>query len=146
MTDSFAITRTIAASRELVWDAFTRPECFSLWFGTEAVEVPLEHLTLDVRVGGVLKAKMILPDGNTIDWLGEYTEVEPPARLCFTLTDVPGEDPGDPIVTVLTAVEDGTLVELTQPRGDFSDEQVAATVEGYNGFFDALENVVASMR
>lgn len=145
MTESFTITRTLAAPRELVWDAWTRPEHFAVWFGTEAVEIPLDTVTMDVRVGGTLAATMFVPDGPRIDWLGEYTEVDRPSRLAFTLSDNPGEYAGLPIVATFTEVEGGTEVSLTQHRGDFTDEQVQATIAGYNAFFDSLEGVVASM-
>ena len=45
MTESFTITRTLAAPPELVWDVWTKPEHFAVWFGTEAVEVPLDSVT-----------------------------------------------------------------------------------------------------
>lgn len=56
MSDGLTITRTFAASRELVYGAWTRPEHFSVWFGTEAVPVPLDTLSMDVRVGGAWNA------------------------------------------------------------------------------------------
>ena len=146
MTDSFTVTRTFAAPRELVWDAFTKPEHFAVWFGTDAVPIPLDTVTLDVRPGGALKATMLIPDGPRIDWEGEYVEVERPARLVFTLTDQPGTDPGDPIVVTFDEVDGGTEVALTQPRHGFSDEHVAATIAGYNAFFDTLESVVESLK
>ena len=48
MADYFTITRDLAAPRELVFDAITKPEHFAVWFGTAAVEVPTE-LALDGR-------------------------------------------------------------------------------------------------
>lgn len=145
MTESFTITRTLAAPADLVWDVWTKPEHFAVWFGTEAVEVPLDSVTLDVRVGGRLAAIMRIPGGPTITWEGEYTEVDRPHRLAFTLSDNPGEDPGVPIVATFTAVDGGTEVSITQDRGDFSDEQVQATIAGYNSFFDSMERVIASL-
>ena len=44
MTTAITVTRTFAATRELVWDAFTKPEHFATWFGTDAVDVPLDTL------------------------------------------------------------------------------------------------------
>lgn len=38
----------------------------------------------------------------------------------------------------------GTEMTLTQPRRDFTDEQVAATIAGYNGFFDDMEKVLVA--
>ena len=66
MTESFTITRTLAAPPELVWDVWTKPEHFAVWFGTEAVEVPLDSVTLDVRVGG----KLAVQDGTVLDDCG----------------------------------------------------------------------------
>jgi uncharacterized protein YndB with AHSA1/START domain len=146
MTDGFTVTRIIKAPRELVWDAWTLPEHFSKWFGTEAVEVPLDSLVMDVRAGGALKAVMLLPDGNRIDWFGEYKLVDKPSRIEYWLSDGAPIEGLDPVVTTFTEVEGGTEVSLFQPRYGFTDEQMEATAAGYNQFFDALEKVVASIK
>ena len=116
-----------------------------MWFGTEAVEVPLDSLVMDVRPGGTLAAVMLLPDGNRIDWTGEYRVVEYPSRIEYVLSDQPLVPGLDPVVTTFTEVEGGTEVSLFQPGYGFSDEQIAATVAGYNSFYDALEKVVATL-
>jgi uncharacterized protein YndB with AHSA1/START domain len=146
MTDRFSVTRTLAAPRDLVWDLFTRPEHFSIWFGTEAVEVPLDTLSLDVEPGGVLNAVMLLPDGNRIEWEGEYVEVDRPDRLVFTLTDQPGTDPGEPIIVTFADAAGGTIVTLAQPAGGFDQSQVDATIAGYGSFFDAMERLLATIQ
>ena len=146
MTDGFAVTRVIAAPRQLVWDAWTMPEHFSVWFGTEEVEIPLDSVVMDVRPGGKLAAVMLLPDGNRIDWDGEYRVVEPIERIEYVLSDQPLVPGLDPVVTTFTEVEGGTEVSLFQPGYGFSDEQIEATIGGYNAFYDALEKVVASIR
>ena len=125
MTDYFTITRTLRAPRELVFEAITKPEHFAVWFGTAAVEVPQESLTMDVRPGGAFRAVMQLPDGNRIDWAGEYKVVEPPSHLAMTLTDQPGDDVGLPVLFDLVEVDGGTELTISQDRSDFSDEQVA---------------------
>jgi uncharacterized protein YndB with AHSA1/START domain len=146
MAESFTVTRIFAAPRELVWEAWTRPEHFAVWFGTEAVEIPLDTVTMDVRIGGKLAATMLIPDGPRINWEGEYTEVMRPERLAFTLTDAPGQDPGPPILVDFAGVDRGTEVSLTQARGGFTDEQLQATIDGYNAFYDSLAAVVAGLR
>jgi uncharacterized protein YndB with AHSA1/START domain len=143
MTDDLIIRRTFAAPRDLVFALWTQPEHFSVWFGTEAVRVPLDTLSLDVRVGGEWKAVMHLPDGGTIDWHGEYTDVDPPARLAFTMSDDPASDASVPVTVVFAEVDGGTQMTLTQPRGDFTDDQVAQTIAGYNAFFDDMERLLA---
>ncbi len=145
MTEYFTVTRTLAAPREIVFDALTKPEHFAVWFGTAEVEVPQDTLSMDVRPGGAFRAVMHLPDGNLINWAGTYIEVDPPARVAMTLTDQPGDDAGLPVIFDLEAVDGGTQLTVRQDRSDFSDEQVAATIAGYNAFIDDLEKIVAEI-
>lgn len=145
MPEYFSITRTISAPRELVFEALTTPEHFAVWFGTAAVEVPQETLSMDVRPGGAFRAVMHLPDGNLIHWAGTYLEVDPPSHMAMTLTDQPGDDAGLPVLFDLETVEGGTQLTVRQDRSDFSDEQVAATIAGYNAFIDDIEKVVAGI-
>ena len=146
MTEYFTITRTLRAPRELVFEAITKPEHFAVWFGTAAVEVPRDSLTMDVRPGGAFKAVMLLPDGNRIDWSGEYHEVDPPSHLAMTLTDQPGDDVGLPVLFDLAEVDGGTELTIRQDRADFTDEQVQATIAGYNAFIDDIERVLESLQ
>ena len=145
MTEYFTVTRTLAAPREIVFDALTKPEHFAVWFGTAEVEVPQDTLSMDVRPGGAFRAVMHLPDGNLINWAGTYIEVDRPARVAMTLTDQPGDDAGLPVIFDLEAVDGGTQLTVRQDRSDFSDEQVAATIAGYNAFIDDLEKIVAEI-
>ncbi|GAA1988393.1 SRPBCC domain-containing protein [Microbacterium pumilum] len=145
MAEYFTITRTLSAPRELVFEAITKPEHFAVWFGTAAVEVPRESLTMDVRPGGDFRAAMLLPDGNRIDWSGSYVEVDPPSHLAMTLSDQPGDDTGLPVLFDLEEVDGGTQLTISQDRSDFTDAQVAATIAGYNAFIDDIERVVAGL-
>jgi uncharacterized protein YndB with AHSA1/START domain len=146
MTDYFTITRDLAAPRELVFDAITKPEHFAVWFGTAAVEVPQEFLHMDVRVGGAFRAVMVLPNGHQINWTGEYVEVDRPAKLAMTLSDDPEQPAGLPVLFDLAEIETGTRLTIRQDRHDFTDEQVAATIEGYNAFIDEIANELARMQ
>lgn len=145
MTEYFTVTRTLSAPRELVFDALTLPEHFAVWFGTAAVRVPQETLSMDVRPGGLFRAVMHLPDGNLIHWAGTYVEVVPPSRIAMTLTDQPDDDAGLPVIFDLETVPGGTQLTVRQDRSDFSDEQVAATIAGYNAFIDDIERIVATL-
>jgi uncharacterized protein YndB with AHSA1/START domain len=145
-TEGFTVSRVIKAPRELVWDAWTKPEHFSRWFGTEAVHIPLESVVMDVRPGGKLAATMDFGDGNTMEWFGEYRLVDRPNRLEYVLSDGAPIEGIENVVTTFAEVEGGTEVTIFQPRYGFTDEQMEATVAGYNTFFDALEDVVASIK
>lgn len=146
MTETITVTRTFAAPRELVWDAFTTPEHFAVWFGTSHVDVPQETLVWNAEPGAAWSAVMHLPDGTTKDWIGEFVEVDRPARLVFTLTDVPSEPENAAAATiVLTEVDGGTQVTLTQEAPGFSVEQQAGLVAGYNAFLDTLASEVLGL-
>jgi uncharacterized protein YndB with AHSA1/START domain len=146
MTDRIIITRTFPATREQVYAAWTEPEQFSVWFGTEAVDVPLETVSMDVRVGGTWNAVMHLPDGNTIHWVGEYSEVDPPERLAFTMTDDPSNPAREPVTVDFVEVDGGTEMTLRQAATGFSEVQLTQTIAGYNGFFDDMAKVIAAQR
>ncbi|WP_394769254.1 SRPBCC domain-containing protein [Lacisediminihabitans sp.] len=143
MTDGITITRTFAAPRDLVYSMWTTPEHFAVWFGTDAVEIPLDSVALNVEVGGEWKATMNLPDGNSINWIGEYVEVEPPSRLAFTMTDNPSNPAREPVTVTLVEVDGGTEMTMTQNGGNLTEEQYAQTIVGYNAFFDVMERLLA---
>ncbi|BDI22675.1 SRPBCC domain-containing protein [Herbiconiux sp. L3-i23] len=140
--DGLEIMRTFATSPDRVFAAWTEPAQFAAWFGTAAVDVPLDTVSMDVRVGGRWSAIMRFPDGNSIDWVGEYRKVDPPTRLALTLTDAPSEDAGEPVTVDLVEVPSGTEMTFRQPRQGFTDEQLDLTVVGYNAFFDDLEKLL----
>ena len=149
MADSFTVTRVFQAPPERVFSAFTEPEQFARWWGTESVEVPVDSVSIDAREGGRWAAQMRVPmdEGEElmiIDWSGEYTEVDPPRRLAYTLKDDPGREAGAPVVVDFEELPEGagTRVILTQTSPDFTPEQTQATVAGYSDFFDALAGVL----
>ena len=146
MNDGFTVTRVLNAPRELVWAAWTTPEHFARWWGTEAIEVPLDTVVMDVRPVGAIAATMVFPDGNRMEWHGEYKLVDRPSRLEYWLSDGAPYAGLDPVVVTFTEVDGGTELSLFQPRYGFTDEQMEATAAGYNAFFDAIESVVASLR
>lgn len=145
MGETVTIERAFPVPPARLWEAWTRPELFAVWFGTDAVEVPLDRLVLEARAGGRLRATMLLPDGSAKDWEGTFVAVEEPTRLEFTLTDEPGTDPGPPIVVDIA--EDagiGSTLRLRQSSAGFDDEGIAAVTAGYGAFFDVMERVLVA--
>jgi len=136
------IDRDFAASPQAVFDAWTKPEHFARWFGGSNVHVPLESLEFEAQAGRAWTAQMVLPDGNTIDWAGEFLTVEPNERLVFTITDRPQEAARAQIVVELTASSNGTHLHFTQETPGFTPEQQAGLVAGWQGFLDELEQIV----
>lgn len=142
MTD-LTVTRTFAAPRQLVWDAWTQPEHFAVWFGGDQVEVPLATLDYRAEVGRSWSGQMIIPGGPTIDWTGEFLEVDPPEHLRLTITDQPADPARSHLIVDFAEVDGGTEVTMTQ--SPIPDGQEDALRQGYAHFFDTLEAELARM-
>ena len=137
------ITRSFAGPREAVFDAWTNPEKFAVWFGTDGVDVPAETLSMDVRPGGSWRAVMKLPDDTSISWVGEYLEVDSPSHLVMTITDNPADDARGVITVDLSEVGGGTEMIMSQESPGFDQGQLDQTAIGYNAFFDVMGTLVA---
>ncbi|NLG54231.1 MAG: SRPBCC domain-containing protein [Rhodococcus sp.] len=137
--DGIEIERDIAAAPDIVFAAWTTPQHFARWFGSAIVEVPAASLDFNAEAGRAWKAQMVLPDGSTIDWAGDFVEVEPGKRLVFTITDAPADADRARIVVVLTPIPTGTRMHFTQETPGFSPEQKDAALAGWQGFIDELE-------
>ncbi len=75
------VRRTIPASREAVFAAWTDPQGMRDWMCPEGVEA--SEAELDVRVGGSFRIVM-RGGGNEHEHTGVYQLVEPPSKLAFT--------------------------------------------------------------
>ena len=139
------VTRVFDAPREKVWREWTEPECFADWYGGPQCDVPLDTVSMDVRPGGKWRLTMYAPpDRRRIDWKGEYVEVDPPERLVFTVSDQPGDERFEFVTVILTDLGDGRTEMLFEQRGWMSAEQYERATEGWGGFFDRLEERLAS--
>jgi uncharacterized protein YndB with AHSA1/START domain len=76
------ITRLLNAPRELVFDAWTKPEHVVNWWGPNGFTTTIHEM--DARPGGIWRFIMHGPDG--VDWpnLIEFHEVVKPERLVYT--------------------------------------------------------------
>jgi len=135
--------RTIPASPEEVFEAWTDPELIRQWLapGENAV---IEART-DPRVGGALHIRSISPDGTIHTINGIFREFEPGKRLALTWTY---NGPIELICEMATllqidltaAASDGeTAMTLTQT--EFATSEAAAIYsEGWPTCFDKLQD------
>ncbi len=148
MTDfdenGYTIVRQFDAPLPLVYSKFTTPEHFAVWWGGSAVAVPLDSVEMDVRTGGTWKARMV-GEGWSIDWIGEYTLVEPTTHIVMTLTDDPSDPRRDSFDIALTEVDGGTQLTFRQFGGNITAEQYEQTRMGSNTFLDAMEAHLATL-
>ncbi|MCY3545288.1 MAG: SRPBCC family protein [Gemmatimonadetes bacterium] len=80
-TRALHIVRTVAASPERVFEAWTDPEQVKLWTCPDpGAQVDVE---IDLRVGGHYSIRMHV-EGGPFTAYGTYREVDPPRRLAYT--------------------------------------------------------------
>jgi uncharacterized protein YndB with AHSA1/START domain len=104
------LTRAFDAPREMVFEAWTKPEHVREWWGPRnSTKVLFEA---EVRPGGSWRYVIRDEDGNEVPFSGVYREVTPPERLVYTeIYDVAPFNAGDPAVNTATFDErDGTTV------------------------------------
>lgn len=78
---SMVIGRVFEAPRDLVWEAWTKPEHLEKWWGPNGFTTKTKEL--DLRVGGVWRHDMVAADGTAFPNRTEYVEIEKPQRLVY---------------------------------------------------------------
>ena len=92
------VRRTIRASRQRVFDAWTQPEEMKQWSAPGPMVTSLAEV--DLRVGGAYRIRMRGPDGAEYQTEGVYREVDPPKKLVYTWQWASGPNTEVTLVTV----------------------------------------------
>jgi uncharacterized protein YndB with AHSA1/START domain len=108
-----SLTRRIATSPEVVFEAWTNPKHLAEWWGPKGFTNPV--CEADARVGGAIRIDMRGPDGVVYQMTGRFLQIDRPHRLVFTASPI--DEHGEPLMEVLNTVtfakiERGTEVSL----------------------------------
>ena len=118
---SLSITRTFAAPRERVFQAWTDPEQLKKWWGPEGYTLPL--VEVDLKVGGIYRFAMKPPDGEVSYLTGEYRVVTAPEKLVYTWRwEGSVKNPEETLVTVEFR-DRGETTEVVVTHEKFRDEE-----------------------
>jgi uncharacterized protein YndB with AHSA1/START domain len=148
------MTREFAAPRQLVFDAWTKPELVERWFGRR--EGWTTKAEIDLRVGGIYRFTLRDAGGRQIVLRGEYREIKRPERLvtaeAFEGFSETGWRPEDATVTttVLTERDGKTTWTATS---QYPSKEVREAVlndpnmqSGMNDGFAALDAVLRDQK
>lgn len=85
------MTRVFDAPRQMVFDAFTKPELLKRWFGPRGWSLVV--CEVDLKEGGGFRFVLRGPDGNDMGMRGVYREILAPERSVHmeSFDDFPGE-------------------------------------------------------
>jgi uncharacterized protein YndB with AHSA1/START domain len=137
------LTRVVAGAPPVVFAAFTHAGELAKWWGPAGFTIP--SLEFDPRVGAGYRIQMQPPEGEPFHLVGEFREVDPPARLVFTFV---WEDPDPDDVETLAELsfrDLGESTEIALRQGPFKTEARRALHDGgWNDSLDKLERLLAS--
>src|SRR5437660_1347769 len=106
------LSRMFNAPRALVFDAWTKPELLTRWYGARGWR--LVGCEVDLRVGGAWRFVSSGPNGDIMAQSGVYQEIEPPDRLVYTEKFDDQSYPGETVITHVFGARSGrTLVTST---------------------------------
>ena len=142
------MTRLFDAPRHLVFEAMSRPEHISRWWGClgEGYSVPV--CEVDLRPGGAWRFVNRHPKGEA-EFYGEYREIVPPERVVFTEIFAPFPDAGS-LVTALLTEENGKTrltVIAEYPSLEVRDTVInTGMAKGAAASYDRLEEVARELQ
>ena len=110
-----AMTRVFDAPRDLVFDAWTKPELLTRWLGIHD-RWTFAVCEVDLRVGGKYRFVWRGPDGNEMGMGGVYTEIVRPERLVSTEKFDESWYPGEAVDTLVLTEKDGRTTSTLTMR------------------------------
>ena len=137
------LTRVFNAPRQLVWDAFTKPELLKRWFGPRGWSLVV--CEVDLRVGGGFRFMLRGPGGQNMGMSGVYREIAAPERSVHmeSFDDYPGESQ----VTAVFAEQEGRTsltATVLYPSKEVRDIVIQTGMEhGAAESYDKLAEVLA---
>ncbi|KAA0699286.1 ATPase [Neorhizobium sp. P12A] len=138
------VTRTFNGPVRLVFDAWTKPELFKLWWAPKSIGVPLLSCEMDVRTGGGYRIAFGRDASNSMAFFGKYLEVTPPSRLVWT-----NDESGEGAVTTVTfEEEDGkTLLVLRElyPSKEALDQSFVGMEDAMPEQFEQLDELLITL-
>jgi len=141
------MTRLFDAPRRLVFEAMTKPEHITQWWGRLGDGYSVPVCEADVRPGGRYHYVNRHPNGQA-EFYGVYREVVPPDRLVFTEVYAPFPDTESIVTVELTEERGKTRFTITSlyPSREVRDMVLKSGMErGAAASYDWLEEVASAL-
>jgi uncharacterized protein YndB with AHSA1/START domain len=144
------VVRNFSAPRELVFDAWTKPELVKRWMlGPPGWSMPV--CEMDLRVGGKFRWRWRSADGAEFGFTGVFREIVRPSRIVHTEIfdpgDVGGTMGGEALITnELTEAHNVTTCTMTlryQSKADRDAALGTGMTDGMEQSFEKLDAVLA---
>jgi uncharacterized protein YndB with AHSA1/START domain len=134
---SLVLKRRLKAAPEKVYEAWTKPEQMTRWWGvTDNPKPPIAEA--DLRVGGRFRVQFWDPRNEHHSVSGTYREVVPHRKLAFSWAWQSTPERESMVTIELNPVNDGTMLTLTHEQF-FSEKARDDHGVGWGMALDRLE-------
>lgn len=142
------MTRAFNAPRELVFEAWIKPEHVKRWWGRRGST--MVTCEMDARPGGAWRFVLREADGNEYPFKGVYREINSPERLAYTfIYDVAPFSDHEAVETLdFTEQNGGTLISCSTiyDSKESCDAMMGSGMdEGSREFYDVLEEYLEAL-
>lgn len=132
------VIRRFSASPERVFDAWLAPEMIGRWmFGPGLRDEEVLRLEVDPRVGGSFSF-LVRRQGQEIDHVGKYREIDRPRRLVFTWGVAGASAEESRVIIDIVPLEIGCELTLTHEMHPKWADYASRTEAGWTKMLDAL--------
>jgi uncharacterized protein YndB with AHSA1/START domain len=110
---ALVITHWVDATPDVLWNAYSTPELFHQFFSPEGLNIPLESVVIEFRVGGRFEFDMVFEDTGAVNAnKGIIMELVKPHKMVFTEPEF--MDGSFRSTQTFVPEGDGTLITVTQ--------------------------------
>jgi uncharacterized protein YndB with AHSA1/START domain len=136
--DELIAARSLPAVVDRVWDAFTQPAGVAAFWGGSHATVPVDSVTIDLRVGGEFSMDTCGPDGANRRLRFVYISIKALSELVF-------DEPFTGLRTTvrMDAASTGTVLTIHQHRLP-PELRTSQAAEGLASILDALATYLTS--
>jgi uncharacterized protein YndB with AHSA1/START domain len=132
------VVRGFSASPERVFDAWLNPGTIGRWmFGPALRDEEVVRIAIDARPGGAFSF-MVRRQGQEIDHLGRYLEIERSKRLVFTWGIARESEDGSRVIIDIVPMATGCELTLTHELHPDWADYAERTEQGWTRMLDAL--------
>ena len=131
---TLVVRKTIRATPERLFDAWTQPTQLRQWWGPQDVECV--DAEVDLRIGGQYRIANRFRDGRVVWITGQFEVIEPPHRLEYTWRVEP-QTAWERVCVRFERTRGGTDVVVTHDR--IGDERTRDTHE--RGWRECLDDL-----
>lgn len=131
MSTPLIVRHWIAATPDVVWNAYFTPELFCQFFSPEGLSIPLDSVVIEPQVGGRFECTMVFDEsGDENPNRGTLLEYEPPHKFVGG-EEVAGIDGSFRSTWTFEAENGGTLMTVVQ---EGLPEELATDPQVYEAF------------